>query len=134
MLKGKPKTIVEAQSPVDGFSVSACRIFTESAHWANSVSKLPCPENTPHNTTLWCMNLQPLTLMALSYQNHQSYGGRAKWPTSSHLKSFIDSAVPPIRLLLIIFTMPLKRCVQKENYLIALLRNEARNNFFYDSL
>ena len=55
-----------------------------------------------------------------------------KWsppPTLSHLKSFIESVVPPIRLFLMIIMMPLKRCVAKENYLIALLRNEARNNF-----
>ena len=44
-------------------------------------------------------------------------------PTLSHLKSFIESAVPPIRLFLMIIMMPLKRCVAKENYLIALLRN-----------
>ena len=47
----------------------------------------------------------------------------------SHLKSFIESAVPPIRLYLMINMMTLKRCVAKENYLIALLRNEARNIF-----
>ena len=40
----------------------------------------------------------------------------------------IESAVPPIRLLLMIIMMPLLRYVAKENYLIALLRNEARNN------
>ena len=50
--------------------------------------------------------------------------------TLPHLKSFIESEVPPIRLFLMIIMMPLKRCVAKENYLIALLRNEARNNFF----
>ena len=49
--------------------------------------------------------------------------------TLSHLKSFIDSAVPPIRLFLMIIMMPLKSCVTKESYLIALLRNEARNSF-----
>ena len=41
-------------------------------------------------------------------------------------KSFIESVVPPIRLFLKIIMMPLKRSVVKENYLIALLRNEAR--------
>ena len=51
-------------------------------------------------------------------------------PTLSHLKSFIESAVPLIGLFLMIIMMPLKRCVAKENYLIALLSNEARNNFF----
>ena len=40
--------------------------------------------------------------------------------TLSHLKSFIEAAVPPIRLSLIINMMPLKRCLAKENYLIAL--------------
>ena len=49
--------------------------------------------------------------------------------TLSHPKSFIESAVSPIGLFLLIIMMPLKRCVAKENYLIALLRNEARNNF-----
>ena len=49
--------------------------------------------------------------------------------TLSHLKSFTKSAVPPIRLFLMIIMMPLKRCVAKENYLIALLRNDARNIF-----
>ena len=48
--------------------------------------------------------------------------------TLSHLKSFIESELPPIRLFLMIIMKPLKRCVAKENYLIALLRNEARNN------
>ena len=50
--------------------------------------------------------------------------------TLSHIKSFIESAVPSIRLFLMIIIMPLKRCVAKVNYFIALLRNEARNNFF----
>ena len=51
--------------------------------------------------------------------------------TLSHLKSFKESAVPSIRLFLMIIMMPLKRCVAKENYLIALLCNEARNIFFH---
>ena len=50
--------------------------------------------------------------------------------TLSHLKCFTESAVPPIRLFLMIIIMPLKRCVAKENYLIALSRNEAR--IFFD--
>ena len=49
--------------------------------------------------------------------------------TSSHLKSFLQPAVPPIRLFLMINMMPLKRCVVKVNYFTALLRNEARNKF-----
>ena len=49
--------------------------------------------------------------------------------TLSHLKSFLEPAVPPIRLFLMINMMPLKRCVVKGNYFIALLRNEARNKF-----
>ena len=49
--------------------------------------------------------------------------------TSSHLKSFLEPAVPPIRLFLMINMMPLKRCVVKVNYFTALLRNEARNKF-----
>ena len=48
---------------------------------------------------------------------------------SSHLKSFLEPAVPPIRLFLIVNMMPLKRCVVKGNYFTALLRNEARNKF-----
>ena len=40
----------------------------------------------------------------------------------SHLKSFIESVVPPIRLFLMIIMLPLKRCVAKDSYLIALLR------------
>ena len=47
--------------------------------------------------------------------------------TLSHLKSFLESAVPPIRLFLLIIIMPLKRWVAEENYFTALLRNEARN-------
>ena len=50
--------------------------------------------------------------------------------TLSHLKSFIESAVTPIRLFRMIIMIPLKRCVVKENYLIALLRNEDRNIFW----
>ena len=49
--------------------------------------------------------------------------------TSSHLKCFLEPAVPPIRLCLMINMMPLKRCVVKGNYFTALLRNEARNKF-----
>ena len=49
--------------------------------------------------------------------------------TSSHLKSFLEHAVPPIRHLLMINMMPLKRCVVKGNYFTALIRNEARNKF-----
>ena len=49
--------------------------------------------------------------------------------TLSHLRSFIDSAVPPIRLFLMMIMMTLKRCVAKENYFIAVLRYEATNNF-----
>ena len=49
--------------------------------------------------------------------------------TSSHLKSFLEPAVPPMRLFLMINMMPLKRCVVKGNYFTALLRNEARNKF-----
>ena len=49
--------------------------------------------------------------------------------TSSHLKSFLQPAVPPIRLFLMINMMPLKRCVAKGNYFTALLRHEARNKF-----
>ena len=49
--------------------------------------------------------------------------------TLSHIKSFLASAVPHIRLFLVIIMMLLKRCVAKENYLIALLRNEATNKF-----
>ena len=49
--------------------------------------------------------------------------------TMSHLKRFLESAVPPIRLFLLIIIMPLKRWVAKENYFTALLRNEARNKF-----
>ena len=37
--------------------------------------------------------------------------------------------VRPIRLFLMIIMMPLKRCVAKENYLMVLLKNEARNEF-----
>ena len=33
--------------------------------------------------------------------------------TLSHLKSFIETAVPPIRLFLMIIMMPLKMCVAK---------------------
>ena len=50
--------------------------------------------------------------------------------TSSHLKSFLEPAVPPIRLFLMINMMPLKRCVVKGNYFTALLRHEDRNKFF----
>ena len=49
--------------------------------------------------------------------------------TSSHLKSFLEPAVPPIRLFLMINMMPLKRCVVNGNYFTALFRNEARNKF-----
>ena len=35
--------------------------------------------------------------------------------TSSHLKSFLEPAVPPIRLFPMIHMMPLKRCVVKGN-------------------
>ena len=49
--------------------------------------------------------------------------------TLSRLKSFIESGVPPIRLFLMIIMIPLKRCVAKEFFLIALLSNDARNNF-----
>ena len=54
--------------------------------------------------------------------------------TFSLLKSFIESAVPPIRLFLMIIIIPLKKCVAKENYLIALLRNEARIFFHLRAL
>ena len=40
--------------------------------------------------------------------------------TLSHLKSFLEPAVPPIRLFLIINMMPLMRCVVKGNYYTAL--------------
>ena len=40
--------------------------------------------------------------------------------TLSHLKSFIESAVPPNNLFLLINMMPLTRCVEKETNLIAL--------------
>ena len=49
--------------------------------------------------------------------------------TSYHLKSFLEPAVPPKRLFLMINMMPLKRCVVKGNYFTALLRNEVRNKF-----
>ena len=49
--------------------------------------------------------------------------------TLSHLKSFIESAIPPIRPFIMISMMPLKMCVAKENSLIALLRKDARNIF-----
>ena len=49
--------------------------------------------------------------------------------TLSHLKSFIESAVPPTILFLEIIMMTLKRFVTKEDYLIALFRKEGRNNF-----
>ena len=49
--------------------------------------------------------------------------------TLSHLKSFLEPAVPPIRLFLMINMMPIKKCVVKGNYFTALLRNEARNKF-----
>ena len=45
--------------------------------------------------------------------------------TSSHPKSFLKPAVPPIRLFLMINMMPLKGCVVKGNYFTALLRHEA---------
>ena len=45
-------------------------------------------------------------------------------------KKFIESVALPIRLFLMIIMMPLQRCVVKENYLIALLRNEAKHIFF----
>ena len=48
-------------------------------------------------------------------------------PTSSHLKSFLEPAVPPIRLFLMVNMMALNRCVVKGNHFTALLRNEARN-------
>ena len=48
--------------------------------------------------------------------------------TLPHLKSFIELAVPLIRLFPMIIMMPLKRCVAMENNLITLLRNEAINN------
>ena len=54
-------------------------------------------------------------------------GGVGGGPTLSHLKSFLESAVPPIRLFLLIIIMPLKRWVAEENYFTALLRNEAKN-------
>ena len=50
--------------------------------------------------------------------------------TSPHLKNFLEPAVPPIRLFLMINMMPLKRCVVKGNYFIALLRNEAKKQIF----
>jgi hypothetical protein len=59
----------------------------------------------------------------------QDYGYTARLYTSSHLKSFLEPAVPPIRLFLVINMMPLKRCVVKGNHFTALLRNEARNKF-----
>ena len=49
--------------------------------------------------------------------------------TSSHLKSFLEPTVTPIRLFLTINMMPLNKCVVKGNCCIALLRNEARNKF-----
>ena len=67
----------------------------------------------------------------LWYVKYYSYGCTIKKGigTLYHLKSLIESAILPIRLFLKIIMMPLKRCVGKEKYLIALLRNDARNNF-----
>ena len=64
-----------------------------------------------------------------AHDDANKMGATGKAATLSHIKSFIESAVPPIRLLLMIIMKPLKRCVAKKNYLIPLLRNEARNNF-----
>ena len=67
------------------------------------------------------------TLKKCENQNVHHTNGSA--PTSSHLKSFLEPAVPPIRLFLMINMMPLKKFVVKGNYFTALLRNEARNKF-----
>ena len=64
-----------------------------------------------------------ITALCLMYLKVQCSG------TLSHLKSFIESVVPPIRLFQMIIMMSLKWCVAKENYLIPLLKNESRNNF-----
>ena len=65
----------------------------------------------------------------------------AKFHTFKYLKSKTSSIIAKnsskkfhrisssIRLFLMIIIMPLKRCVAKENYLMALLKNEARNYF-----
>ena len=88
-----------------------------------------------------CFKIQGLVLWALRREDRQKslcliqdgefYHKKKSWVhTLSYLKSFIESAVPPITLFLMILMMPLKRYMVKENYLIALLRNEAGNNFF----
>ena len=68
-------------------------------------------------------------LPQLSYRSKALLYRYKKVDTSSHLKSLLEPAVPPIRLFIMINMMPLRICVVKGNYYIALLRNEPRNNF-----
>ena len=83
-------------------------IFFKASHWSSD-----------HMTRSWPLIGQP------------SFPAIWWWCTSSHLKSFLEPAVPLIRLFLMINMMPLKGCVVKRNYFTALLRNEARNKISY---
>ena len=49
--------------------------------------------------------------------------------TYSHLESFIESGVPPLRLFLMLSMMPLKSLVPTENVLTVLLGNEVWYKF-----
>ena len=83
-----------------------------------------------HCTALHCTALHCIALHCRKFGTREPGNQVPKFfalLTLSHLKSFLESAVPPIRLFLMIIMMPRKRCVAKENYFIALLRNEARN-------
>ena len=85
-------------------------LFKASALWADAFYKSKCPSVR----VSVCPSVYLFTF---------------EMPTSSHLKSFLEPSVPPIRLFLMINMMPLKRCVVKGNYFTALLRYEARNKF-----
>ena len=78
-------------------------------------------------TTLKCINV--FQSWHQCFSNHSLRGVELAYCTSSHLKSFLEPAVPPIRLFIMINLMPLKRCVMKGKYFTALLRNKARNKF-----
>ena len=100
-----------------------CTVHTVNCtlHTAN------CTLNTAH----WTLNTEHCTLYTSHYTLITAHciPQITHWPTSSHLKSFLEPAVPPRRLFLMINMMPLKRCLVKGNYFTALLRNEARNKF-----
>ena len=87
------------------------------------------PNLGPYETLQACASISVSELCNFHLPYLVIFVNKLAFCTSSHLKRYLEPAVPPIGLFLMINTMPLKRCVVKGNYFTALLRNEARNKF-----